>query len=193
MGTPTTPHLQPLRCILPPPPPPVKGCVGRGPLSGGEREGESARWSVSRVLSPLAGGAAIHLGHRLLGGSSDQPGDPGGAPVPTTRAEASPYLTLLQAEFAAFHPASEPKLSGGLVSVALVRASRRTGVTRCLTPWSPDFPRTHPKVRSRPSDHLAEGESSAPRPPRRAHQSRRAPRQGGAPRAPGSQGHDLGG
>ena len=160
---------------------------------GGERAEESARWSVSRVLSPLSGGAAIHLGHRLLGGSSDQPGDPGGAPVPTTRAEASPYLTLLQAEFAAFHPASEPKLSGGLVSVALVRASRRTGVTRCLTPWSPDFPRTHPKVRSRPSDHLAGGESSAPRPPRRAHQSRQAPRQGGAPRAPGSQGHDPGG
>jgi hypothetical protein len=52
-----------------------------------------------------------------------------------------PYSTLLQAEFAAFHPAAEPKLCGGLVSVALVRASRRTGVTRCLAPWSPDFPR----------------------------------------------------
>ncbi len=116
-----------------------------------------ARWSISRVLSPLTGGTAIHLGHRLLGGSSDQPGDAGGAPVPTTRAEVSPYLTLLQAEFAAFHPTSEPKLNGGLVSVALVRALRRTGVTRCLAPWSPDFPRTAPKGCSRPSDHLAGG------------------------------------
>jgi hypothetical protein len=70
-----------------------------------------ARWSVSRVLSPLAGGTAIHLGHRLLSGSSDQPEDPGGAPVPATRAETSPYLTLLQAEFAAFHPTGEPKLA----------------------------------------------------------------------------------
>ena len=52
-----------------------------------------------------------------------------------------PYLTLLQAEFAAFHPTAEPKLCGGLVSVALVRALRRTGVTRCLAPRSPDFPR----------------------------------------------------
>ncbi len=51
------------------------------------------------------------------------------------------YSTLLQAEFAAFHPAAEPKLCGGLVSVALVRALRRTGVTRCLAPRSPDFPR----------------------------------------------------
>lgn len=52
-----------------------------------------------------------------------------------------PYSTLLQAEFAAFHPTAEPKLYGGLVSVALVRALRRTGVTRCLAPRSPDFPR----------------------------------------------------
>ena len=52
-----------------------------------------------------------------------------------------PYSTLLQAEFAAFHPTAEPKLCGGLVSVALVRALRRTGVTRCLAPRSPDFPR----------------------------------------------------
>lgn len=133
------------------------GCGGEGAVGGICLRVKPARWSVSRVLSPLAGGTAIHLGHRLLSGSSDQPEDPGGAPVPATRAEASSYLTLLQAEFAAFHPASEPKLSGGLVSVALVRASRRTGVTRCLTPWSPDFPRTSPKARSRPSDHLAGG------------------------------------
>ena len=52
-----------------------------------------------------------------------------------------PYSTLLQAEFAAFHPTAEPKPCGGLVSVALVRTSRRTGVTRCLAPRSPDFPR----------------------------------------------------
>lgn len=52
-----------------------------------------------------------------------------------------PYSTLLQAEFAAFHPTAEPKLCGGLVSVALVRALRRTGVTRCLALRSPDFPR----------------------------------------------------
>ncbi|MEY3655402.1 MAG: hypothetical protein RIS15_343, partial [Chloroflexota bacterium] len=40
-----------------------------------------------------------------------QPEDPGGAPVPATRAKASPYLTLLQAEFAAFHPTDKPKLA----------------------------------------------------------------------------------
>ena len=88
------------------------GHEGRARAAGGIRLGvKPARWSVSRVLSPLAGWTAIHLGHRLLSGSSDQPEDPGGAPVPATRAETSSYLTLLQAEFAAFHPTSEPKLA----------------------------------------------------------------------------------
>jgi len=38
-------------------------------------------------------------------------------------------------------PVSPPgKSSPGLVSVALILASRRTGVTRYAALWSPDFP-----------------------------------------------------
>ena len=67
-----------------------------------------------------------------------------------------PYSTLLQAEFAAFHPTAEPKLCGGLVSVALVRALRRTGVTRCLYTSEPGL-----------SSTLPEGGDAAVRPSRR--------------------------
>ena len=88
---------------------------GAGWRSRVERDGAgSLRTEAGEMVCkpgsvPLAGETAIHLGRRLLGSSSDQPGDPGGAPVPAARAEASPYLTLLQAEFAAFHPIGEPK------------------------------------------------------------------------------------
>src|SRR3954462_8359155 len=47
-----------------------------------------------------------------------------------------------------FHPALLAK--DGLVSVALILASRRTGVTRYAARWSPDFPLRDPKVAQRP-------------------------------------------
>jgi hypothetical protein len=49
-------------------------------------------------------------------------------------------LALLQVELAAFHSVAGPKPRGGIVTVALVLASRRTGVTRYLALWSSDFP-----------------------------------------------------
>ena len=52
---------------------------------------------------------------------------------------------LLRVEVAAFHPAASRAkktgaVHGGLVSVALFLASRRTVVSRHPTLWSPDFP-----------------------------------------------------
>ena len=41
---------------------------------------------------------------------------------------------------APFHPYLEPEVRGGLLSVALSRASRPVGVTDHLVLWSPDFP-----------------------------------------------------
>jgi len=49
-----------------------------------------------------------------------------------------------------FTPATE---AAGIVTVALVLASRRTGVTRCPALRSPDFP--HAIARARPSGRLA--------------------------------------
>ena len=45
------------------------------------------------------------------------------------------YLALLQVELARFTPTL-----AGIVTVALVLALRRTGVTRYLALWSSDFP-----------------------------------------------------
>src|SRR5206468_3695921 len=66
----------------------------------------------------------------------------GGHPPPlaahpgTARATPSPpYIALLREELASFHPLAR------IVTVALVLASRRTGVTRFPALWSPDFPR----------------------------------------------------
>lgn len=47
------------------------------------------------------------------------------------------YLALLRVEIAAFHLRSFIPL---LVSVALILALRRTGITRYTAIWSPDFP-----------------------------------------------------
>ena len=60
----------------------------------------------------------------------------------------SAYLVLLRVEIAAFHSGLNR-----LVSVALILASRRTGVTRYAARWCPDFPLRIPEG-SR-SDRLA--------------------------------------
>ena len=65
-------------------------------------------------------------------------------PVQSQATEMPPYSTLLQAEFAAFHPTTN-RSSGGLVSVALVRALRRTGVTRCLYTLEPGLSSAPPE------------------------------------------------
>jgi len=68
------------------------------------------------------------------------------------------YLALLQVEFARFTPGPTGRPACRLVSVALVLASRRTGVTRYPASRSSDFPRTvngFPRRGTRPSGHLA--------------------------------------
>jgi len=95
-------------------------------------------------VPPLRGWAAIHLVRRSLDGSSGQPGGPGGVPAWSRTTRMPPYSTLLQAEFAAFHPTAN-RSSGGLVSVALVRALRRTGVTRCLYTLEPGLSSAPPE------------------------------------------------
>ena len=61
------------------------------------------------------------------------------ATYPQTRwaTSSSAYLVLLRVEIGRFTPGL--KLPG-LVSVPLILASRRTGVTRYAALWSPDFP-----------------------------------------------------
>ena len=68
------------------------------------------------------------------------------------------YLALLQVELARFTRPTSVARGCRLVSVALVLASRRTGVTRYPASRSSDFPRISNGFRrrdTRPSDHLA--------------------------------------
>ena len=77
-------------------------------------------------------------------GSAPLPGEPGWSPS---------YLALLRVELAAFHSDQE----AGIVTVALVLALRRTGVTRYLALWSSDFPQPgRLPGRPRPSGRLAD-------------------------------------
>src|SRR6187200_1601220 len=74
-------------------------------------------------------------------------------PPAAAEAAALPYSVLLRPELAAFHSPADR----GIVTVALVLASRRTGVTRWPALWSSDFPRT------RPFDRCARGRPAASR------------------------------
>src|SRR5688500_8934406 len=68
------------------------------------------------------------------------------------------YLALLQVEFARFTPGPTGRPACRFVTVALVLASRRTGVTRYPASRSSDFPRIGNGFRrrdTRPPDHLA--------------------------------------
>ena len=89
------------------------------------------------------------------------------AGVPVAR-DASSYLALLRVELASFHPAAGCP-AAGLVSVALVLASRRAGVTRYPAPESPDVPHAAgcPATRDRPIASLTP-DLTAPAPAGRA-------------------------
>src|SRR6476469_5048660 len=107
----------------------------------------------------------IHLGCRLpdtsarpTRGLSEQ------HPRSLAAAVAPSYSVLLRLELARFTPAC-----AGIVTVALVLASRRTGVTREPALWSSDFPRTPPfddRVRGRPAASR-DGDCTRRRYPRR--------------------------
>src|SRR5512138_2201021 len=79
---------------------------------------------VSRVLSRTV----IPLGRPLLDGSCHLPAGSASRVIACC-------LVLLRVQIAAFHSGLNR-----LVSVALMRALRRTGVTRHPALWSPDFP-----------------------------------------------------
>ena len=84
----------------------------------------------------------------------------GSAPLPRTGrpAQVAPsYLALLRVEFARFTPPPDQWPGVGIVTVALVLVSRRTGVTRHPALWSSDFPHDEPGCpgAARPSDRLA--------------------------------------
>ncbi len=119
---------------------------------------------ISRVLSPrtvslrtCAGVAAIHLGRRLPGGSSSQPGSLGAKHACLSARD--PYSALLRVGFAMRLPLPAPRCAlaapfhpclcplgaiGGILSVALslaALASDRRALPATLVSWSPDFPR----------------------------------------------------
>lgn len=113
---------------------------------------EGTGWPVSRVLSPVAKGATIHLGLPLPTASSDLPAHSG---EPPSRSKPScavwscsgwglPSCTGRPVHWWALAPPFHPYLQrtgGGLFSVALSRGSPRVGVTHHPALWSPDFPR----------------------------------------------------
>jgi hypothetical protein len=86
----------------------------------------------------------------------------GSAPLPRTGHPvrvAPSYSALLRVEFARFTPPSDRGPDGGIVTVALVLVSRRTGVTRHPALWSSDFPhdgRVAPPPRDHPTASLAD-------------------------------------
>jgi len=72
------------------------------------------------------------------------------------------YLALLRVEFARFTPPPDPRVGDGIVTVALVLVSRRTGVTRHPALWSSDFPHgpggsPRPASRDHPTGSLTSG------------------------------------
>ena len=127
---------------------------GRGRPQGGHGGGDPARWPVSRVLSPLRrdGHPSRPSIARRLQRSTRRSQRCAGPR--RTRRRHPPIRPCSRQSLPRFTPPLA-EARGGLVSVALVRASRRTGVTRCLAPWSPDFPRRRPRAPTRPSGHLA--------------------------------------
>src|SRR6185436_20123276 len=143
-------HVSPWRCVsfkfsqsITTAPPTIECLAGRHRTAHGEvAKWLSARRPVSRVLSrpgrsqggddhpsPTAGYPAAHAADPRAGQRASPPANRG-----------SPsYLALLRVELAAFHSGGR---AAGIVTVALVLASRRTGVTRYPALWSSDFP--HP-------------------------------------------------
>src|SRR5687768_236837 len=102
----------------------------------------------------LRSGTVIHLRRRLPDVSSGRP-ESGATPPPPDLRPTALLFGLAPGRACPFHSA---RLPGWLVSVALVLASRRTGVTRYPASRSSDFPRISNGFRrrdTRPSDHLA--------------------------------------
>jgi hypothetical protein len=102
----------------------------------------------------------IHLGPSVTRRLMRPTRELGSAPLPRTGrpARVTPsYLALLQVEFARFTPLPDQWPGIGIVTVALVLVSRRTGVTRHPALWSSDFPHDGPGSpgAARPSDRLA--------------------------------------
>ena len=85
---------------------------------------------------------AIHLRRRSPDGSSGRPEGWAARLSPRRTGVAPSYLALLRVEFAPFHSARRLAPPGGIVTVALVLALRRAGVTRHPALRSSDFPRT---------------------------------------------------
>ena len=99
----------------------------------------SARRPVSRVLCRVAEAARRWpsiWGRRLPDGSCGRPEGCAAHVFPANR-EPPSYLALLRVELAAFHSGERV---AGIVTVALVLASRRVGVTHYPALGSSDFP-----------------------------------------------------
>ena len=133
---------------------------------GPRPEGASARWSVSRVLSHHASRRAgddhpsVAAGRPTAHAADPRAGQRTSPPSTVARRRVAPsYLALLRVEFARFTP-DDGLSRAGIVTVALVLASRRAGVTRHPALRSSDFPHAPcgvaPTGRARPSDHLAD-------------------------------------
>ena len=113
------------------------------------RTAERTGRPVSRILSPTERpGAIISLVPRVTSGILAPYLGLGGQ-------RQRPCSGLLRVEFDSFHSRrkdAEVRSRGttpskrDIVSVPLVLASRRTGVTRYPAQWSADFPRSHPHV-----------------------------------------------
>ena len=125
----------------------------------------SARRSVSRVLSRSGAGAgpgmAIHLGPPVARRLMRPTRGLGSAPLPRRRSPAAGCALLFglaPGGVCPFHSGRRLAPSAGIVTVALVLASRRAGVTR------------HPALRSSDFPHAADGSPrrrrAAIRPPR---------------------------
>lgn len=105
-----------------------------------------ARWSVSRVLSrPRRSGTVIHLRRRLPDVFSGRP-ESGATPLLPDSRPTALLFGLAPGRACPFHTSPVGCPTCRLVSVALVLASRRTGVTRYPASRSSDFPRIELRV-----------------------------------------------
>src|SRR4051812_25996026 len=102
-------------------------------------------------------GTVIHLRRRLPDVSSGRP-ESEATPLPPGLRPTALLFGLAPGRACPFHTGPVGCPTCRLVSVALVLASRRTGVTRYPASRSSDFPRIDfglPRRDTRPSDHLA--------------------------------------
>ena len=139
---------------------PARRGLRRGRRARPGRMRAPARRPVSRVLyRGLASRRRSSIwGRRLPDGSCGRPEGWAAHLSPRRTGVAPSYLALLRVEFAAFH--SGPGSGRGIVTVALVLASRRTGVTRHPALGSSDFPHA---ARVAPLDARPSGRLAGPR------------------------------